>query len=195
MDQPERGDRSGTFDMSYRSLAVLSPIFSRKLGRPPGFVCPARPFGSHAGRYRREPMLRPGVARFGASLGCACVRTRARRGRSLQCSAKQGICLAWRPDLTNCCSVAQAIAYCVILSGQITFRNRIPTVGVLRPPLRWFETSSHKPPTFGVTVNHVRSVRREQDIRFFSELFGHPHAPPSIHDPRRSGHRITPRNV
>jgi hypothetical protein len=57
--------------------------------------------------------------------------------------------------LTNCCSVAQAIACCVILSRQITFRNRIPTVGVLRPPLRWFETSSHKPPTFEVAANRL----------------------------------------
>ena len=57
--------------------------------------------------------------------------------------------------LTNCCSVAQAIARCVILSRQITFRNRIPTVGVLRPPLRWFETSSHKSPTFEVAANRL----------------------------------------
>jgi hypothetical protein len=32
--------------------------------------------------------------------------------------------------------------------------------------------NSGTPPTFGVAVNRVRSVRREQDIRFFSELFG-----------------------
>jgi hypothetical protein len=57
--------------------------------------------------------------------------------------------------LTNCCSVAQAIACCVILSRQITFRNRIPTVGVLQPPLRWFETSSHKSPTFEVAANRL----------------------------------------
>ena len=44
--------------------------------------------------------------------------------------------------LTNCCPVARAIACCVILSRQITFRNRIPTVGALRPPLRRFETFS-----------------------------------------------------
>jgi hypothetical protein len=57
--------------------------------------------------------------------------------------------------LTNCCSVAQAIAYCIILSRQITFLNRIPTVGVLRAPLRWFETSSHKSPTFEVAANRL----------------------------------------
>jgi hypothetical protein len=35
------------------------------------------------------------------------------------------------------------------------FRNRIPNVGVLRPPWMWFETSSHKSPIFEVAANRL----------------------------------------
>src|SRR6516164_10408069 len=56
---------------------------------------------------------------------------------------------------SSCCPVARAISCCVILSRQITFRNRIPTAGVLRPPLRWFETSSRTPPIVDFAANRV----------------------------------------
>ena len=37
-------------------------------------------------------------------------------------------------SLVNCCPVAKAIGCCFILARQITFRNKIPTLGVLRRP-------------------------------------------------------------
>jgi hypothetical protein len=37
--------------------------------------------------------------------------------------------------LANRCPVAQAIAHYVTLARQITFRNKIPTAGVLRRPV------------------------------------------------------------
>jgi hypothetical protein len=55
----------------------------------------------------------------------------------------------------RCCPIPQAIAYCIILARQITFLNKIPTVGVLRPPLRWFETSSRTPPIVDFAANRV----------------------------------------
>src|SRR6516162_2703372 len=77
-------------------------------------------------------------------------------------------CEIGRP-LANCCHVPQAIAYCIILARQITFLNKIPTVGVLRPPLRWFETSSRTPPIVDFAANRS-FVRRSQDICLLSGL-------------------------
>jgi hypothetical protein len=57
--------------------------------------------------------------------------------------------------LANYSPVPQAIACSITLARQTAFRNKIPAAGALRPPLRWFETSSHKPPTLEVAANRL----------------------------------------
>jgi hypothetical protein len=70
-----------------------------------------------------------------------------------------------RRPLANCCPVPQAIPCSFILARQITFRNKIPTVGVLRRPVlittfgdgAQFEINSRKTSTFEVAVTRVVS--------------------------------------
>jgi hypothetical protein len=47
------------------------------------------------------------------------------------------------------------MAFSFIIPLQIKFRNKIPTVGLLQLPLKWFETSSPNSPTFEVAANRL----------------------------------------
>jgi hypothetical protein len=59
--------------------------------------------------------------------------------------------------LANRCLVAQAIAHHVILARQITFRNKIPTAGVLR---RLVLSQTREASLAAAIVQTVRGARR-----------------------------------